>query len=240
MTPNEIFQELINNGVPAKDARILVATAKSESGLNPTIRGDGGMSIGLFQIHMPSHYDKLSGFTGSMKMADWINWLNDPINNIKAGAAVYKSQGLGAWTEYNNGNYEKYLNIVDSTSTSSTGSPKLPGDKISAYKPTTWEKIKDNILDAWYWGLGTDQQRVNMPTADEQIQARKFFNQKYGTELNTEALQRESDFMQRDDIDILESGIIGVFILMVIIIGLIAFFKAFNVSVPAALPGPIK
>lgn len=113
LTPTESYHILIQQGVPADDALKLVATGKSESGWNPTIPGDGGQSIGLYQIHMPAHWDKLTRLSGSTNRADRIRWLEDPINNTIAAAEVYHSQGLGAWTEYNNKNYEKYLNIVD-------------------------------------------------------------------------------------------------------------------------------
>lgn len=36
-----------------------LATAKCESSLRPTVIGDDGNSIGLFQIHLPSHPDVL-------------------------------------------------------------------------------------------------------------------------------------------------------------------------------------
>ncbi|MEX2053938.1 MAG: hypothetical protein WD883_00060 [Candidatus Colwellbacteria bacterium] len=39
------------------DADRMVATAKCESGLKPDAIGDDGASIGLFQIHLPSHPD---------------------------------------------------------------------------------------------------------------------------------------------------------------------------------------
>lgn len=114
MTGNDIYNSLVNLGVPAGDARKLVATGYSESGMNNTIPGDGGNSIGLFQIYMPAHPDKLTILTGSSRKADWISWLQVPENNIKAAAAVYKSQGLGAWTEYRNGHYKQYLGLADS------------------------------------------------------------------------------------------------------------------------------
>lgn len=37
------------------DADRMVETARCESGLNPSAIGDGGSSVGLFQIHLRSH-----------------------------------------------------------------------------------------------------------------------------------------------------------------------------------------
>lgn len=113
MTGLDIAQKLQKYGVPAKDARILVAIAGAESGYNPEAVGDSGTSIGLFQIHIPAHRKKLEQWTGSKDVKDWIEWLKNAENNIYAAAQVYKSQGLGAWTTYRTGAYKKYLSGVD-------------------------------------------------------------------------------------------------------------------------------
>lgn len=116
MTSYEIYKLLEYYGIPTqpKDhARILVAVAKSESNLYAAAAGDGGDSIGIFQINMPAHPDKLKKLTGSDDRNVWIQWLENPANNTLAASRVYHSQGLGAWKEYNNGNYKYYLNIID-------------------------------------------------------------------------------------------------------------------------------
>lgn len=115
MTGKEVYNNLLKLGVPADDAKKLVATGYSESGMNNTIRGDGGNSIGLFQIHIPSHPDKLRAMTGTGDRNTWIKWLMVPENNIRAAAAVYHSQGLGAWTEYRNGHYSQFMTLSDSS-----------------------------------------------------------------------------------------------------------------------------
>jgi hypothetical protein len=118
MTGQDIYNGLIGQGVPAGDARILSAVAYGESGYQTGAVGDGGDSIGLFQINVPAHYDKLQQWTGSSSRSVWESWLKVPENNLKAAAAVYDSQGLGAWTVYNTGAYRQYL---DGTSGSSVG-----------------------------------------------------------------------------------------------------------------------
>lgn len=77
--------------------RTMVAIAKGESGWNPGAVGDGGQSIGLWQIYQPAH--------------PWSRGLNlrDPRVNAAAAMRVYRSQGLGAWTVYNTGAYRPYL-----------------------------------------------------------------------------------------------------------------------------------
>lgn len=111
MAVTDIVQKLIGYGVPANQANILGAVAGAESNYNPKALGDKnlGGSVGLFQIHLPSHADKLKKWTGSSNRQDWVNWLQDPDNNAYAASQVYKSQGLGAWTAYNTGAYKSYL-----------------------------------------------------------------------------------------------------------------------------------
>lgn len=232
MTPNDIYQGLIKEGVPAKDAQILVATAKSESGLNPNAAGDSGNSIGLFQIYIKAHYDKLMAWTGSARAADWIIWLKDPQNNIKAAAAVYKSQGLGAWTEYNNGHYKQYLNIVDPGSSTT----KLPGDTISSYTPTAAENLKNNIMDLWYSMRGTSRKVENIPSYEEILKAKTNYNKKYGTDLDTSTEQAAIDYKNNSVNSIIEYIILGVIIIFVVIVGTVSFFKTFDIEAPG-IPG---
>jgi TP901 family phage tail tape measure protein len=112
-TGRDIMQHLMKYGIPEADARILAAVAFGESSYNPNAVGDSGQSIGLFQIHMPAHADKLRRVTGSDNPEDWIRYLQDPYKNIYMAYEVYKSQGLGAWTVYKKGTYKPYLDILD-------------------------------------------------------------------------------------------------------------------------------
>jgi len=112
MDTNDIVDRLEGLGVPPADAQILAAVAMGESGYNPIaeLHTADEDSVGLFQINMFAHGDKLTGFTGSQDMAAWRTWLQDPLNNIQAAAAVYFSQGLGAWTQFTKGGYLQHLN----------------------------------------------------------------------------------------------------------------------------------
>ncbi len=138
MTAYEIYKILVNYGVPIdtdarkNHAQILVAVAKSESGLRADAVGDGGESIGIFQIRMPSHANKLKELTGSEDRNTWIQWLKNPVNNTIAASRVYHSQGLGAWTEYKNGNYKNYLDIINDSNAYVTSQGGSDGVSLAA------------------------------------------------------------------------------------------------------------
>jgi len=110
MDSQYITSKLEDYGVPYPDSNVLAAVGYGESGYNAGIVGDSGDSIGLFQINIPGHWDKLINWTGSEDRNTWVAWLSNPDNNIYAASEVYKSQGLGAWTIFNNGSYNQYLN----------------------------------------------------------------------------------------------------------------------------------
>jgi hypothetical protein len=132
MTGLDVYNKLLGYGVPAEHARILAAVAYPESGYNPkaelkTSRED---SVGLFQINMYAHGDKLAQWTGSRDINVWRTWLQNPENNIYAAAQVYKSQGLGAWTAYTKGLYVPYLYRLSSLTVKGgggQGGPYLAG-----------------------------------------------------------------------------------------------------------------
>lgn len=108
---NYIISKLESYGVSSSDAYILAAVGYAESSYQTGVIGDKqyGYSVGIFQINLPAHADKLQSWTGSSNRDVWISWLSNLDNNIYAGAEVYKSQGLGAWTMYRNGGYRQYL-----------------------------------------------------------------------------------------------------------------------------------
>lgn len=77
--------------------RLAAAVAMAESSGRVTVAGDGGESIGLWQIHMPSHpqYSRSE--------------LRDPRRNAQAACRI-ASQGRGwnNWTTYRTGAYRRY------------------------------------------------------------------------------------------------------------------------------------
>lgn len=127
MTGLDIARKLAGYGVPWEHAKILAAVGYVESvGYNPeaeliTPYED---SVGLFQINMKAHWDKLIRWTGSRDPAVWRKWLMNPENNIFAAAEVYKSQGLGAWTVYKKGTYIPYLDKLEQLVVKPGGTPQ--------------------------------------------------------------------------------------------------------------------
>lgn len=94
----QLVQLATDAGFP--DPNLAAAIAMSESGGNPGVPGDQGDSLGLWQINWPAHYDK--GFSQEDLLT--------PEGNAAAAKAVYdEAGGFGPWTDYGNGNYEKYL-----------------------------------------------------------------------------------------------------------------------------------
>jgi hypothetical protein len=187
---------------------------------------------------MPAHYDKLSRLSGSPNQSDWIAWLKDPYNNIKAAAEVYNSQGLEAWTIFYTGAYSQYLDNFDGYPTG--GSTAGDGSHLTNREPTLWESLKTKALDTWYYLKGTDRERANYPSAEEQLAARQYYNENQGTDLPTDALEREIAYKEAQggaDLKAIgKSVMLAVIVLIVFIIGSISFFKALDVSAPP-LPG---
>ena len=79
-----------------------LAIAKAESGWNPAAVNDknrnGSIDRGLFQInsvHQGNPWYPSNPF--------------DPLQSAKAAYAIYKSQGLSAWSVYNSGAYKQFL-----------------------------------------------------------------------------------------------------------------------------------
>lgn len=145
ITSDQIISQLVYFGVPVEDARILAAVAYGESGYNAGAENlsDIEESIGLFQINTWAHGPKLEIATGSYNKEDWFTWLKDPINNISMAAQVYKSQGLGAWTQYTNGNYQNYFS---QNMTSETG-----GNLPDTAGPGNTETIPGEVTGSVPW-----------------------------------------------------------------------------------------
>jgi Lysozyme like domain/Peptidase family M23 len=95
----ELQQLWVRAGGPKAIAPIMAAIALAESGGNPgahalTRQED---SRGLWQVNVRAH----PRFSHAN--------LYDPAVNAQAAVAVYRSQGLGAWSTYSSGAYASYL-----------------------------------------------------------------------------------------------------------------------------------
>lgn len=74
-------------------------------------RGGGATSWGLWQIHN-THAAYLSGQTGSTSACAWRTWLFVPEHNAQAAYAIYREQGLAAWSSYGNGKWALHLSAA--------------------------------------------------------------------------------------------------------------------------------
>lgn len=149
---NGLFPRFQRGGVVASAARgagfsgdllrTMVAIARAESGWNPSAVGDGGNSIGLWQIYQPAH--------------PWSRGMNlrDPRVNALAAMRVYRSQGLGAWSVYNSGAYRAFLDEAAQAigGRGRAGSP--PGrERASRGRSTTREIVetRQDIRHGFRW-----------------------------------------------------------------------------------------
>jgi murein DD-endopeptidase MepM/ murein hydrolase activator NlpD len=87
-------------GFPENVIPTMVAIGLAESGGRADAVGDRaiGGSIGIWQIYSKAHPNLVQKYN-----------LTDPLQNAMAAKEVFDSQGLGAWSTYNNGNYRQFL-----------------------------------------------------------------------------------------------------------------------------------
>lgn len=124
-----------------------ISTAESSldtKAFNPNVN-TGDQSYGLFQINM------LGGMGPERREQFGIRSneeLFDPLTNAKAAKAIYDQQGLGAWSVYKSGAYEKYVPQMDQIpSTPGVGAPMVPDDAViktggyKEYDPQTLDQI---------------------------------------------------------------------------------------------------
>jgi hypothetical protein len=125
--PSEIHSALISAGVPPSVAPTLTAVSGAESGfgrstLSPPNK-DGSRDHGVFQVN-----DKA-----------WPQFKNvaaQPLSTQAAIAAhIYNTQGLKAWSTYNNGAYKKYLGAnAAPTSGAPPGAPATAAPQSNAQR----------------------------------------------------------------------------------------------------------
>lgn len=106
----------------------MVAIAGAESGWRNDAAGDhysifppdqqptyrqyscqGYTSWGLWQINMRWHHPRLYDATLSTDPCVWAAYLSDPGANAYLAHEIWATQGLTAWSTYNNGAYRAYI-----------------------------------------------------------------------------------------------------------------------------------
>lgn len=102
LTSSQILTLIQKVGFPAADQAIMVAIAFAESGGNTqalnTSNSNGSSDRGLFQINSIHGYNATSLMDGEF--------------NARAALDIYRTQGLEAWSAYNNGSYLKHLDAA--------------------------------------------------------------------------------------------------------------------------------
>ena len=109
----------IQAGGPPNVANIMAAIAMAESGgrKNATNKNSNGtVDRGLWQIN------------SSHAQFNPQQLLSDPLYNARAAVAVYKSQGLTAWTTYNTGAYKSFLGQGGTVTSGGYGGTRPGGD----------------------------------------------------------------------------------------------------------------
>lgn len=80
-------------------AKKMVVLSNGESGWRSEAYAGGGEdSIGLFQINLNAHNNRIAKYTGTTDRNTNRQWLSDPINNIKIAEEIYNEQGFKPWT----------------------------------------------------------------------------------------------------------------------------------------------
>ena len=96
LTKTQLVALARDTGFP--DPNLAAAVALAESGGYPGSLGDNGDSVGLWQIHMPSH----PSYTKAQ--------LRDPVQNARAAFSISKAGSTWKWwSAYQSGSYRRYL-----------------------------------------------------------------------------------------------------------------------------------
>ena len=110
VSKKQLVKLLRDAGFPEEDIPTMVGIAGGESSYNPRAHNPnaytGDNSYGLFQINM-------LGAMGPERRRQFgiesNEQLFDPVTNVRAAKEIYDSQGLGAWSVYNNNAYQNFL-----------------------------------------------------------------------------------------------------------------------------------
>lgn len=120
-SPSQIYTALIGQGIPSSDARTLTAISGAESGYGAnqigSVNRNGTIDYGVFQVNSGA-WPQLN--PSGLPYAD----LN---TQAAAAATVYRQQGLGAWSTFNNGSYQKYLTDANNATVTTGGQPISTG-----------------------------------------------------------------------------------------------------------------
>ena len=110
VSKSQLVKLLRQAGFPEKDIPTMVGIAGGESSFIPSQHNPnantGDNSYGLFQINMLGAMGPERRRQFGIESNDQ---LFDPATNVRAAKNIYDSQGLGAWTVYNNKSYRNFM-----------------------------------------------------------------------------------------------------------------------------------
>lgn len=96
----------------------------------------GYTSFGAFQVNLPANHGLVASLSGLGDPCSMAAWLADYGNAARAAYAIYRSQGLGAWTTYNTGAYLGYLSQAQQALVATQGRPTADGGTVPVNTPS--------------------------------------------------------------------------------------------------------
>lgn len=230
------------------DPKLILAIGWHETQWGKLGDGTSGMYTGYGSYDSGSDYS-LAGFESQVKgtARKLQSWGMTPgsvtLDRLILGNTGQLPSGIYA-TDQNwpNAVYNIYAGLTGTSPAAAPAGIESQNATLKAYNPSLWDKIKGTAQDTWYWLKGTDRTAANFPSAADQLQAREQFNQRYGLDLPTEALQAEVNYQNnlRLSNKLFTAGTLTIVFLIVVIIAFLSFFKAFDVAPPSALPAMSK
>lgn len=128
-------------GFTAAQAQTMAAIAMAESGGSYWETGDNFQVEGATR-NPAARYDRgLFQINSIHTQFDPAKLVSDPLYNAKAAYAIFKSQGLDAWTTYKTGAYKQYLGGDDAAPAASTS-----GETVST-EPKSRQQLLDYIAE---------------------------------------------------------------------------------------------
>lgn len=148
LTYDQIVQVARAGGLPG-DPEVWAAIAMAESSGRTDVVNSLGC-VGLWQINQPAHIKSHPTWT--------VSWLQNPVNNARAAAVVYRAQGFNAWEAYTgpsgHGSSGPWRDYYQQHSSHHAESASWWGD--------FWKGFKDGFdtgpgpEDLWDGGMGND------------------------------------------------------------------------------------
>jgi cell wall-associated NlpC family hydrolase len=178
LTGPQVAQLVVEAGFPEQDRVTMVAIAKAESGWTVdainTANSNGSIDRGLFQINsVHSQYNAQQ-------------LLTDPRYNTAAAKAIYDSQGLRAWSTYNNNAYVPFMAESGQAVANAgglTGAPPVagsdPASQTVVYGPPGGEETRA--------GTGIALQ-FNTPTASGALGPLQVLGQQAGEDVGLQVI----------------------------------------------------